>query len=452
MLVQRLNEIGQDHIARLLEKRADFINAAAIEKDLAAMDHGLLKRLLAGEMLFKAPIGRIEPAQVMPVDTAATPAGAHAAELGREILSQGKLAVVVVAGGQGSRLGISGPKGIVPVSPVKGKSLFQIHAEKILALHRRYGGSIPFFIMTSRDNDAETRSFFNAHAYFGLDREDVFFFMQGMLPSVSSEGRFLLDQSGGLFMNPDGHGGTLRALKESGALTAMRSRGIEEIFYFQVDNPLVGVADPLFIGLHHQAGAQMSSKVCRKRDFGEKVGVIALVGGRTTVIEYSDMPDDMRYAVDAQGQMVYWAGSIAIHMLRLDFVERLTAGGVSLPFHRAAKKIPALDEQGRPAEIEGIKFETFIFDALRFAEVSVTLEVRREEEFAPVKNMSGEDSLASCRAMLSALHRSWLEGAGITVGEGVAVEISPLLALTRQDVARCARNLPREICHDVYCE
>ena len=232
----------------------------------------------------------------------------------------------------------------------------------------------------------------------------------------------------------------------------MRSRGIEEIFYFQVDNPLVGVADPLFIGLHHQAGAQMSSKVCRKRDFGEKVGVIALVGGRTTVIEYSDMPDDMRYAVDAQGQMVYWAGSIAIHMLRLDFVERLTAGGVSLPFHRAAKKIPALDEQGRPAEIEGIKFETFIFDALRFAEVSVTLEVRREEEFAPVKNMSGEDSLASCRAMLSALHRSWLEGAGITVGEGVAVEISPLLALTRQDVARCARNLPREIRHDVYCE
>jgi len=450
--VQRLNEIGQDHIARLLEKRADFINAAAIEKDLAAMDHGLLKRLLAGEMLFKTPIGRIEPAQVMPVDTAATPAGAHAAELGREILSQGKLAVVVVAGGQGSRLGISGPKGIVPVSPVKGKSLFQIHAEKILALHRRYGGSIPFFIMTSRDNDAETRSFFNAHAYFGLDREDVFFFMQGMLPSVSSEGRFLLDQSGGLFMNPDGHGGTLRALKESGALTAMRSRGIEEIFYFQVDNPLVGVADPLFIGLHHQAGAQMSSKVCRKRDFGEKVGVIALVGGRTTVIEYSDMPDDMRYAVDAQGQMVYWAGSIAIHMLRLDFVERLTAGGVSLPFHRAAKKIPALDEQGRPAEIEGIKFETFIFDALRFAEVSVTLEVRREEEFAPVKNMSGEDSLASCRAMLSALHRSWLEGAGITVGEGVAVEISPLLALTRQDVARCARNLPREIRHDVYCE
>ena len=416
------------------------------------MDHGLLKRLLAGEMLFRPPQGEIAPAQVIPADTAATPAGAHAAELGREILSQGKLAVVVVAGGQGSRLGISGPKGVVPVSPVKGKSLFQIHAEKILALERRYSGSIPFFIMTSRDNDAETRAFFKEHAYFGLKRDNVFFFMQGMLPSVSPEGRFLLDRTGALFMNPDGHGGTLRALHESGSLAVMHERGIEEIFYFQVDNPLVSVADPLFVGLHHQAGAQMSSKVCRKRDFSEKVGVIALQGGRTTVIEYSDMPDDMRYAVDGQGQMVYWAGSIAIHMLRLDFVERLTAGGLSLPFHRAAKKIPALDEQGNPVEIEGIKFETFIFDALPFAEASVTLEVRREDEFAPVKNMSGEDSLDTCRAMQVALHRSWLAGAGITVDGGVAVEISPLLALDRDDVARRAAAMPREICHDMYFE
>ncbi len=416
------------------------------------MDHGLLQRLLAGEMLYQAPTGEIEPAHVMPADTAQTPAGAQAVELGREILSQGKLAVVVVAGGQGSRLGISGPKGIVPVSPVKGKSLFQIHAEKILALQRLYGGSIPFFIMTSRDNDAETRSFFEGHAYFGLERENVFFFKQGMLPSLSPEGRFLLDRAGGLFMNPDGHGGTLKALKESGSLAVMRGRGIEEIFYFQVDNPLVSVADPLFIGLHHQARAQMSSKVCRKRDFTEKVGVIALQGGRTTVIEYSDMPDDMRYAVDGQGTMVYWAGSIAIHLLRLDFVERLTDGGLNLPFHRAVKKIPAMDEQGRPVEIEGIKFETFIFDALRFAESSVTLEVRREDEFAPVKNRTGEDSLDSSRAMQSSLHRAWLEGAGITVAEGAAVEISPLKALDREDVARRAAEWPREIRHDAYFE
>lgn len=416
------------------------------------MDYGLLQRILAGEALFQAPTGRIEPARVMTADMAATPVGAQAVELGREVLSRGRLAVVVVAGGQGSRLGIAGPKGIVPVSPVKGKSLFQIHAEKILALQRRYGAPIPFFIMTSRDNDAETRSFFEGHAFFGLHRDDVFFFKQGMLPSLSPEGRFLLDRRGGLFMNPDGHGGTLKALKESGSLAAMRARGIEEIFYFQVDNPLVSVADPLFVGLHRQAGAQMSSKVCRKRDFSEKVGVIALQGGRTTVIEYSDMPDDMRYAVDGQGKMVYWAGSIAIHMLSLDFAERLTSGGLNLPFHRAVKKIPSLDEQGRPVEIEGVKFETFIFDALLSAEVSVTLEVRREEEFAPVKNMTGEDSLDSSRAMQSALHRAWLEAAGITVAEGAAVEISPLKALDREDVAFRAADWPRDIRHDVYFE
>ncbi len=164
-------------------------------------------------------------------------------------------------------------------------------------------------------------------------------------------------------MNPDGHGGTLSALKKNGCLDIMESKGIEEIFFFQVDNPLVSVCDPLFIGLHAMKGSDMSSKVVRKRDFDEKVGVIAKVSGKARVIEYSDMSDAMRFATEDRGQMIYWAGSIAIHMIRRDFVESLTGTDLRLPFHRAAKAISALDP-GNPAEVKGVKFETFIFDAL----------------------------------------------------------------------------------------
>ena len=373
-------------------------------------------------------------------------------ELGEKIISQGKVAALTVAGGQGTRLGFDGPKGNFPISPIRNKTLFRIFAETIEAVSKRYKTVCPWYIMTSPLNHQQTVDIFRTDNHYGLDPKNIFIFQQGTLPNFGFEGRILLADKDHIARSPDGHGGCIRALARSGALADMKRRGVEYLSYWQVDNPLVRLFDPLFIGLHVLDGAQMSSKVCRKRDFTEKVGVIALQGGRTTVIEYSDMPDDMRYAVDGQGTMVYWAGSIAIHLLRLDFVERLTDGGLNLPFHRAVKKIPAMDEQGRPVEIEGIKFETFIFDALRFAESSVTLEVRREDEFAPVKNRTGEDSLDSSRAMQSSLHRAWLEGAGITVAEGAAVEISPLKALDREDVARRAAEWPREIRHDAYFE
>jgi len=162
------------------------------------------------------------------------------------------------------------------------------------------------------------------------------------------------------------------------------------------------------------------------------------------------MSKDMKCATDAQGKMVYWAGSIAIHMLRVDFVAALTALGLSLPYHKAIKKIPTLDEHGNPVEIEGIKFETFIFDALPMSQTSVTLEVKREEEFAPVKNSTGEDSLESSMAMQVDLHRSWLEAAGIKISSGVKVEISPLFAIDEEDVKMRVREIPQEIREDAY--
>jgi UDP-N-acetylglucosamine/UDP-N-acetylgalactosamine diphosphorylase len=232
----------------------------------------------------------------------------------------------------------------------------------------------------------------------------------------------------------------------------MRAKGIEEIFYFQVDNPLVSICDPLFAGLHSFKGAGMSSKVVRKKSFEEKVGVVAEVAGRTRVVEYSDMSDQMRYAVDPQGGMLHWAGSIAIHMIRRDFVEELTATGVRLPFHRAVKPIPSLDEKGGPVEMSGVKFEAFIFDALPLAKRTVTLEVLREHEFAPVKNRTGEDSLETSRSLQSGLHARWLEDLGIQVRKDVVVEISPLAALEKDDLGQRAEGLPKEIGEDFYLE
>lgn len=453
MLEKRLRQIGQDHIARLLEEKAPFLDKDKVIKDLDESDMLLIEELIAGRNLYQEPaLVDVQPADAMPASFADTAEASEFRRYGEDLIRQSKVAALVVAGGQGSRLGIDAPKGVVGVSPVRSKSLFQIHAEKILALSKKHSVSIPLFIMTSRDNDADTRAFFAGNACFGLNPDDVFFFVQGMLPSVTPEGRLIISREGGLFMNPDGHGGTLAALKRSGCLDIMRERGIEEIFCFQVDNPLVFVCDPLFLGLHNKKGAMMSSKVVRKRDFDEKVGVIARTGGKTRVVEYIDMADSMRYAVDEKGGMLHWAGSIAIHAIRRDFVESLTGAGTRLPFHRAGKKISCVSPEGRPVEIEGIKFETFIFDALPLAERSVTLEVLREHEFAPVKNRTGEDSLQSSRLMQSNLHKGLLKGLGIVVPDEVLVEISPLFALEKDDLKARLKDLPGRIVKDMYIE
>lgn len=451
MLEKRLREIGQDHIARLLEDAVDFLSPNLVRADLDEVDFPLISNLMEGNLLYEEPPKKVvEPAEVVPAAYAATADAQAYYDHGEDLLRRGKIAVVIVAGGQGSRLGINAPKGVVPVTPVSSKSLFCLHAQKVLALCRKYGSSIPVFIMTSRANDAQTKDFFAKHSYFGLNRDDVFFFVQGMLPSVTPEGKFIVSRDGGLFMNPDGHGGAFSALKKNSCLDIMKEKGVEEIFYFQVDNPIVKVCDPLFAGLHNFSGAQMSSKVVKKRSYEEKVGVIARVDGKTRVIEYSDMDDEMRYATNEMEEMLYWAGSIAIHMIRRDFVEELTREGLRLPYHQANKPIPALDEKGNPAEQEGIKFETFIFDALPLAGKSITMEVLREEEFAPVKNKTGEDSLESSKLMQSTLHRSWLRDAGFAVKQDILVELSPLFALDREDLQARRTEIPANIENDLY--
>ena len=377
---------------------------------------------------------------------------AKAKESGRNLISQGKVAAFVVAGGQGTRLGFDGPKGDLPISPVKNKTLFQIFAESVAAAAKKYNTICPWYVMTSPLNHAQTIEIFRSNDYYGLSEKDIFIFQQGTLPNFSFDGKILLADKSTIACSPDGHGGSLKALYVSGALDDMKKRGIEIVSYFQVDNPLVNIFDPLFIGLHTLNEAQMSSKALKKTGPLERVGNFCLVDGKVTVIEYSDLPDELAEKRNSDGALAFELGSIAIHIINTTFIEKLNAKGFSLPLHKAVKKIPHIDETGHsvePSEPNGIKLETFVFDALPLASNSIILETLRSEEFGPVKNASGVDSAETAQQMMIARAANWLESAGIDIPKkpdgcvDAVIEISPGFALEKEDVREKLDRIPQ---------
>ncbi len=389
------------------------------------------------------------PVIVLPRTDAEKRREREAREIGEQALREGKLAAFLVAGGQGTRLGYDGPKGCYAVGPVTKRTLFQWHADQILARAKRYGQTIPWYIMTSQLNHQPTVEYFKQNQYLGFSPDDVKFFPQAMVPSFDQAGKLILAQRHQLALNPDGHGGSLTALVRSGAIADMKRRGVTTISYFQVDNPLVTICDPVFAGYHLQAKAEMSSKILDKTGPDEKVGHICYQNGQLTVIEYSDLSEKDKQARDASGRLVFWAGSIAIHMLDAAFVERI-GGRAELPWHVAHKKIPFC-QQGKvvtPEKPNGVKFETFVFDALPLTTASVTMEVNRVDEFAPVKNATGVDSAESCRQLLSNQFGRWLEECGVKTPRNAAgdvtikIEISPRFAL---DAAELKAKLPAKL-------
>jgi UDP-N-acetylglucosamine/UDP-N-acetylgalactosamine diphosphorylase len=455
-LVVRLSRVGQEHLLRWwddLDPASQSRLAAEIESiDFDELD-GLFHQLIHEE-------AAVSPARVAPVEVDRLPrtdgervARRHVAAIGEAALDAGEVAVVIVAGGSGTRLGFDGPKGTYPIAPVSASTLFQIHAEKILALSRRHRRTIPLYIMTSPENNEVTARFFEEHGNFGLAH--VRLFVQGQMSAVARDsGKVLLAENGRIALSPDGHGGTLYALAAPGAdgsascLDEMREKGIRTLFYFQVDNPMVKIADPAFLGLHRQAEAEMSFKVIEKVAPDEKLGVIVRVDGRPQVIEYSDLPADLAELREPDGSLQLWAGSIAVHTLERSFVERLVEGDVRLPFHRAIKKVPFVDETGetiKPAAPNAVKFERFIFDALPLARKFALVETDRAVEFEPLKNATGPDSPATVRQRMSDQFADWLEAAGARVERRhdgsvpFGIEISPLYAL---DAAELKSKLP----------
>lgn len=441
-LVNVLRQFDQQHALAGWDL-LDPSEREALVEQLLALDYAQLAQLYRDkDATYAVPdASRIAPLPHVLPDT--PDPEAHA--IGERALMAGEVAALVVAGGLGSRLGFEHPKGLYPIGPVTRKSLFQVHAEKVLARSRRHGRPIPLLVMTSHATHAETVYYFEKHAFFGLPRSEVHFFQQGTMPALDlATGRVLLEHPGRLFAGPDGHGGTLTALSQSGLLARLADHGVRHIFYWQVDNPLVKIADPTFLGQHIRASADVSSKVIPKDGPHDKLGNFVLIDGRLAMIEYSDLPDDLARMTDGDGRLRIRAGNPAIHIFDVDFLTRVTEAG--LPFHLARKKVPYWDPATgdivNPPKENGLKFERFIFDVLPLAERYVAVETSRVEEFAPLKNASGPDSEATVRRAMSDVAVRWLRGHGIRVADGATIELSPLTALEPADLARV--HLPAE--------
>lgn len=460
-------QYGQDQVFRFFDDlpadKQDALTRQASSIDLDEIDQ-LVKTLVKREDSTESSSKDPEPADYIPVGSKGqnTEAWNKATEIGEQALRDGRVAAFTVAGGQGTRLGFDGPKGTFPISPVRGKSLFQIFAEKIKSSSQRYQNPIPWFIMTSLQNHDETTAFFSDHSFFGLDPESVHLFPQGTIPIVDQEGKILLKDKHRIAMSPDGHGGSLRALVRSGATQWMQEKGIDLLSCFQVDNPLVKCIDPAFIGFHLNGNSQLSSKIIVKKDPNEKVGVFCKIGAHTQVIEYSDLAQELQQQTSPDGALRFRAGSIAVHIFQRELVEKLggDSGEGNLPFHVAHKKSRSLDDNGQLVESSAIKFEMFIFDALPFAQNPLILETLRESEFSPVKNAQGSDSPESSRTDQLRQVARWFNASGIdlnTNSDGIPdlkIEISPLFADSKEHFIDAWKSLspPPEIKNGLMLE
>ena len=433
------NELPEDQRSRLAGQ------IAGLDWDLiqSSLNHSSAKTDAASSEVRRATppahVVRIPPQQTRPSDSE------QARPLGEAALREGKVGAVLLAGGQGSRLGFKQSKGLFPIGPVSGKTLLELLATQVRFMSEKYGRAIPYFVMTSDGTHQEIESFYQKNGYFGLNPRDVYLFHQGFAPSLDLQtGQVLLADKGSLSLNPDGHGGIFAALWKAGLFETMKSRGIEYLFSHQVDNPLVKVCDPDFVGLHIQYQSEVSTKVVAKTAPEEKVGIAADIDGRTQIIEYIDMPEDMAKSRDQTGGLRFWAGSTAIHLFNRSFVERIATSHSLLPWHRAIKKIPHLNPEGElvtPDKENGVKFERFIFDTLPLAKVALIVETLRDEEFAPLKNKEGEFSPEYVRNKIVQRSVNWLKSKGVTVADGTAVEICPSLAVSSEDL----ENWPADI-------
>ncbi|MCK4282717.1 MAG: UTP--glucose-1-phosphate uridylyltransferase [Candidatus Brocadiae bacterium] len=437
-IARRLRESGQEHALRWLDE-LDDAGRQKLLRQLAGLD---LPELLEFKNLIETPptdisFEHVEPAPVarLPLRKAERDIEEYVTCLGEDALAADRVAVLTVAGGQGTRLRYDHPKGMYPITPIRGKSLFQFFAEQILAARRRHGCGLPWLIMTSPTNDAETRDFFARNDFFGLGQDSVHFFPQRVNPILDGNGKLLRAEKDELLVGPDGHGGMFAALATSGLLNVLREGGWDLASYFQVDNPMVTVADARFLGHHLRWHADISCKVVPKRDPQEGLGLAVLKSGKPTVIEYTDVPEEIAAARFPSGQLLFPFGSIAVHTISVPFAERVAQEG-ALPWHVARKRYEILDELGHKAlspPAGCYKFERFIFDALSFADECAFVEVRRAAEFGPVKNAEGEDSPDAARRLMQQQWLEWLREAGASFStpkdfSSPVIEISPLYA------------------------
>jgi UDP-N-acetylglucosamine/UDP-N-acetylgalactosamine diphosphorylase len=435
-LTSQLKPYGQTHVLQFWEELEPSQQA-----ELAAQIEGFdLQQLQAlyqskdtqshwGELAAKSTV----PPAITLADFADEASFEAAYQTGAQLIGDGKVGMIIVAGGQGSRLGFDHPKGMYPIGPISGNSLFQIFIEKVIARAKQFGSTIPLYIMTSPPTHQETIEYLTKENFFGFNPDDVMIFCQGVMPAVDEDGKLLLQEKGKIFVSPDGHGGALLALEKSGAIADMKKRGVEHNFYGQIDNPLVQVCDPALLGYHAKSGSEMTSQVVRKTHPTQKVGNVVTADGQVQVIEYSDLPEEHAKQTNEDGSLRLWAGSIAVHIFKTEFFDRMAQTAGSLPFHRAHKKVAFVDADGaphKPQQNNAVKFEKFIFDLLPSAKNAIICEVDPADGFNAVKNAPPADAETPdhVKAAISDLHTRWFKECGVDVADDATIEISPLFA------------------------
>ena len=322
-------------------------------------------------------------------------------EIGEKAIRTKKLAAVTMAGGQGTRLGHDGPKGTYDIGLESHKSLFELLSDGLKEQGKKYGVIIPWFIMTSRENNDATVDFFAKHRYFGYEKDkNIFFFKQGELPMIDTEGKILIGEDGLIKEAANGHGGIYEALVKNGMTKKMRELGVEWVFIGGVDNCLVKMVDPVLMGIAIDKNVTAAGKSVVKANPQEKVGVFCKRNGRPSVVEYTEIPKEMSEATDENGNLIYGESHILCNLFNIDAIERM--GSKPLPYHIAFKKATYIDKDGNKVVPDGpnaYKFEAFLFDAFGELDDMAILRVKREEEFAPVKNATGTDSPETAREL-----------------------------------------------------
>lgn len=392
--IDLLKIYNQEHVIKLLETMNKEEKQALIEQ-ISKIDFHQLRELYDNtKKEIEIKENKIEPLPYMDKKKLSEEQKETFQKLGENILRDGKYAVVTMAGGQGTRLGHQGPKGTFKLDVYgKGKYLFEILAENLKEANQKYEKIIPWYIMTSKENNEETIKFMEKHNYFGYDKSSVRFFTQSELPLLDVNGKLLIGKDKKIKEASDGNGGTYASLRASGALAEMKEKGIKWVFIGGVDNALLKMADTILLGMAIDKKVQIASKSIVKAGPHERVGVFGKMNGHPKVIEYSEMPDKMAEEVDNDGELKYGEAHIMCNLYTIEAIEKISKE--ILIYHSAFKKNTYIDENGKeiiPTEPNSYKFESFIFDAFELFDDIAILRGKREDDFAPVKNKEGVDS------------------------------------------------------------
>ena len=369
-----------------------------LQNKLDAVDWSILdaveRRETVNERGVFAPLDAVEVSEIQEKEE-------EFKEIGLKALRAGKVGLVLLAGGQGTRLGFEQPKGTVNIGLTKEIYIFECLMKNLMKVTEEVGVFVPLYIMTSVSNNQDTIDFFEEHDYFGYDKSFVKFFRQEMVPAVDYEGRVLMASESDIVMAPNGNGGWFSSMVSEGMLEDIHKRKIEWINVFAVDNVLQQIADPMFIGATLSSGCESGAKVVRKAAPDERVGVLCTEDGKPSIAEYYEMTEEMATARKENGDLKYGFGVILNYLFREDKLEEIADR--HMPIHVVEKKIPYMDEQGnkiKPEAPNGYKFETLVLDMVHMMNDCLPYEVVREKEFAPIKNLHGVDSMDTARELL----------------------------------------------------